>query len=96
MKLIVKVIYCWCNMFARIFLSVKWSYLQVYLEFTAWNFALLYIQICFIISAPNSYQYRQNEVTSLDDLDFRHHNYKEMRQVDETVYQFRHTFDSLS
>ncbi|XP_058864741.1 inactive carboxypeptidase-like protein X2 isoform X1 [Acipenser ruthenus] len=33
------------------------------------------------VYSPNSYQYRQNEVTSLDDLDFRHHNYKEMRQM---------------
>ncbi|MGH0158501.1 UNVERIFIED_CONTAM: hypothetical protein FKN15_036238 [Acipenser sinensis] len=33
------------------------------------------------VYSPNSYQYRQNEATSLDDLDFRHHNYKEMRQM---------------
>lgn len=31
-------------------------------------------------AAVHSY-YAQNEVVTTDDLDFRHHNYKDMRQV---------------
>lgn len=30
---------------------------------------------------PNNYYHRRNEMTTTDDLDFRHHNYKEMRQL---------------
>lgn len=30
---------------------------------------------------PNNYYHRRNEVITSDDLDFRHHSYKEMRQV---------------
>ncbi|ELK36832.1 Inactive carboxypeptidase-like protein X2 [Myotis davidii] len=30
---------------------------------------------------PNNYYHRRNEMTTTDDLDFRHHSYKEMRQV---------------
>ncbi|GAA6069612.1 inactive carboxypeptidase-like protein X2 isoform X1, partial [Tachysurus ichikawai] len=30
---------------------------------------------------PNNYYHRRNEITTTDKLDFRHHNYKEMRQV---------------
>lgn len=30
---------------------------------------------------PNNYYHRRNEMTTTDDLDFRHHNYREMRQV---------------
>lgn len=30
---------------------------------------------------PNNYYHRRNEVITTDDLDFRHHSYKEMRQV---------------
>uniref|UniRef100_A0A480KLX7 Inactive carboxypeptidase-like protein X2 isoform X3 n=1 Tax=Sus scrofa TaxID=9823 RepID=A0A480KLX7_PIG len=29
---------------------------------------------------PNNYYHRRNEMTTTDDLDFKHHNYKEMRQ----------------
>ncbi|KAM9068761.1 inactive carboxypeptidase-like protein X2 isoform X2 [Sarcophilus harrisii] len=30
---------------------------------------------------PNNYYHRRNEMTTTDDLDFKHHNYKEMRQL---------------
>ncbi|KAG8430466.1 hypothetical protein GDO86_020547 [Hymenochirus boettgeri] len=30
---------------------------------------------------PNNYYHRRNEMTTSDNLDFRHHNYKEMRQL---------------
>lgn len=30
---------------------------------------------------PNNYYHRRNEVITTDDLDFKHHSYKEMRQV---------------
>uniref|UniRef100_A0A4W3HKQ0 Inactive carboxypeptidase-like protein X2 n=1 Tax=Callorhinchus milii TaxID=7868 RepID=A0A4W3HKQ0_CALMI len=30
---------------------------------------------------PNNYYHRRNEVTTTDNLDFRHHTYKEMRQL---------------
>ncbi|NXH16564.1 CPXM2 protein, partial [Bucco capensis] len=30
---------------------------------------------------PNNYYHRRNEMTTTDNLDFKHHNYKEMRQV---------------
>lgn len=33
------------------------------------------------VSDPNNYYHRRNEITTTDKLDFRHHNYKEMRQV---------------
>ncbi|EPQ16814.1 Inactive carboxypeptidase-like protein X2 [Myotis brandtii] len=32
---------------------------------------------------PNNYYHRRNEMTTTDDLDFRHHSYKEMRQGSE-------------
>ncbi|NWZ50946.1 CPXM2 protein, partial [Haliaeetus albicilla] len=32
---------------------------------------------------PNNYYHRRNEMTTTDNLDFKHHNYKEMRQVGE-------------
>lgn len=32
-------------------------------------------------AAVSSYYAQQNEVTSADNLDFRHHSYKDMRQV---------------
>lgn len=35
----------------------------------------------FLSPDPNNYYHRRNEMTTTDDLDFRHHNYKEMRQV---------------
>ncbi|XP_056089753.1 inactive carboxypeptidase-like protein X2 isoform X2 [Rhinichthys klamathensis goyatoka] len=34
---------------------------------------------------PNNYYRRRNEVTTTDDLDFRHHSYKEMRQLMKVV-----------
>ncbi|MEJ1273738.1 carboxypeptidase X 2 (M14 family) [Cricetulus griseus] len=34
---------------------------------------------------PNSYYHRRNEMTTTDDLDFKHHNYKEMRQLMKVV-----------
>ncbi|XP_061087264.1 inactive carboxypeptidase-like protein X2 [Conger conger] len=34
---------------------------------------------------PNNYYHRRNEVTTTDNLDFRHHNYKEMRQLMKVV-----------
>ncbi|KAM4636038.1 inactive carboxypeptidase-like protein X2 [Discoglossus pictus] len=34
---------------------------------------------------PNNYYYRRNEMTTSDNLDFRHHNYKEMRQLMKVV-----------
>ncbi|KAM4525295.1 inactive carboxypeptidase-like protein X2 isoform 2-T2 [Odontesthes bonariensis] len=34
---------------------------------------------------PNNYYHRRNEVTTTDDLDFRHHSYKEMRQLMKVV-----------
>lgn len=36
-----------------------------------------------LITDPNNYYRRRNEVTTTDNLDFRHHSYKEMRQVHE-------------
>lgn len=35
----------------------------------------------FLFLDPNNYYHRRNEMTTTDDLDFKHHNYKEMRQV---------------
>ncbi|KAM8924373.1 inactive carboxypeptidase-like protein X2 [Pelodytes ibericus] len=34
---------------------------------------------------PNNYYHRRNEMTTSDNLDFRHHNYKEMRQLMKVV-----------
>ncbi|KAG9346068.1 hypothetical protein JZ751_007885 [Albula glossodonta] len=34
---------------------------------------------------PNNYYHRRNEVTTTDNLDFKHHNYKEMRQLMKVV-----------
>ncbi|XP_026770454.1 inactive carboxypeptidase-like protein X2 [Pangasianodon hypophthalmus] len=34
---------------------------------------------------PNNYYHRRNEITTTDKLDFRHHNYKEMRQLMKVV-----------
>ncbi|NXA97953.1 CPXM2 protein, partial [Melanocharis versteri] len=34
---------------------------------------------------PNNYYHRRNEMTTTDNLDFKHHNYKEMRQVGKEV-----------
>ncbi|KAK2535836.1 hypothetical protein Q9966_006538 [Columba livia] len=34
---------------------------------------------------PNNYYHRRNEMTTTDNLDFKHHNYKEMRQLMKTV-----------
>lgn len=34
-----------------------------------------------LIPDPDNYYHRRNEVITTDDLDFRHHSYKEMRQV---------------
>uniref|UniRef100_A0AAV2LJT2 Inactive carboxypeptidase-like protein X2 n=1 Tax=Knipowitschia caucasica TaxID=637954 RepID=A0AAV2LJT2_KNICA len=34
---------------------------------------------------PHNYYHRRNEVITTDELDFRHHNYKEMRQLMKTV-----------
>ncbi|XP_034716053.1 inactive carboxypeptidase-like protein X2 [Etheostoma cragini] len=34
---------------------------------------------------PNNYYHRRNEVTTTDNLDFRHHSYKEMRQLMKVV-----------
>ncbi|MBN3296960.1 AEBP1 protein, partial [Amia calva] len=33
------------------------------------------------LTKPNIYYHKENEVTSVDDLDFRHHNNKDMRQM---------------
>ncbi|KAG7260153.1 hypothetical protein CRUP_038892 [Coryphaenoides rupestris] len=38
-----------------------------------------------IFSDPNNYYHRRNEVTTTDNLDFRHHNYKDMRQLMKVV-----------
>ncbi|XP_063276679.1 adipocyte enhancer-binding protein 1 isoform X3 [Prinia subflava] len=37
------------------------------------------------LSAVSSYYTQQNEVTSMDNLDFRHHSYKDMRQLMKVV-----------
>lgn len=37
--------------------------------------------LLFLFSDPNNYYHRRNEMTTTDNLDFKHHNYKEMRQV---------------
>ncbi|NXT57537.1 CPXM2 protein, partial [Pluvianellus socialis] len=37
---------------------------------------------------PNNYYHRRNEMTTTDNLDFKHHNYKEMRQVGKEVVKF--------
>ncbi|XP_072524003.1 inactive carboxypeptidase-like protein X2 [Salminus brasiliensis] len=34
---------------------------------------------------PNNYYHRRNEITTTDNLDFRHHSYKEMRQLMKVV-----------
>ncbi|XP_045147326.1 inactive carboxypeptidase-like protein X2 [Echinops telfairi] len=34
---------------------------------------------------PNNYYHRRNEMTTTDDLDFKHHSYKEMRQLMKVV-----------
>ncbi|NWY63526.1 CPXM2 protein, partial [Erithacus rubecula] len=34
---------------------------------------------------PNNYYHRRNEMTTTDNLDFKHHNYKEMRQVGKEI-----------
>ncbi|CAL8263503.1 unnamed protein product [Arctogadus glacialis] len=34
---------------------------------------------------PNNYYHRRNEVTTTDNLDFRHHSYKDMRQLMKVV-----------
>jgi len=39
--------------------------------------------LSFLFSDPNNYYHRRNEMTTTDNLDFKHHNYKEMRQVGE-------------
>ncbi|NXE12219.1 CPXM2 protein, partial [Lophotis ruficrista] len=37
---------------------------------------------------PNNYYHRRNEMTTTDNLDFKHHNYKEMRQVGKEAAAF--------
>ncbi|NXQ83194.1 CPXM2 protein, partial [Nyctibius grandis] len=37
---------------------------------------------------PNNYYHRRNEMTTTDNLDFKHHNYKEMRQVGKEADKF--------
>ncbi|NWX49090.1 CPXM2 protein, partial [Steatornis caripensis] len=37
---------------------------------------------------PNNYYHRRNEMTTTDNLDFKHHNYKEMRQVSKETGAF--------
>uniref|UniRef100_A0AAY4AAG8 F5/8 type C domain-containing protein n=1 Tax=Denticeps clupeoides TaxID=299321 RepID=A0AAY4AAG8_9TELE len=37
---------------------------------------------------PNNYYRRRNEVTTTDNLDFKHHSYKEMRQLMKVVNEF--------
>lgn len=37
--------------------------------------------VFFVIIDPNNYYHRRNEMTTTDNLDFKHHSYKEMRQV---------------
>lgn len=37
--------------------------------------------VLFLFPDPNNYYHRRNEMTTTDNLDFKHHNYKEMRQV---------------
>ncbi|NWU56436.1 CPXM2 protein, partial [Dromas ardeola] len=39
---------------------------------------------------PNNYYHRRNEMTTTDNLDFKHHNYKEMRQVGKEVDFFNY------
>ncbi|NXI59423.1 CPXM2 protein, partial [Chloroceryle aenea] len=38
---------------------------------------------------PNNYYHRRNEMTTTDNLDFKHHNYKEMRQVGQEAGCFK-------
>ncbi|KTF89565.1 hypothetical protein cypCar_00043260 [Cyprinus carpio] len=38
-----------------------------------------------VVAHPNNYYRRRNEVTTTDNLDFRHHSYKEMRQLMKVV-----------
>ncbi|NXW50878.1 CPXM2 protein, partial [Nyctiprogne leucopyga] len=38
---------------------------------------------------PNNYYHRRNEMTTTDNLDFKHHNYKEMRQVGKETGVFK-------
>ncbi|XP_065821563.1 adipocyte enhancer-binding protein 1 [Labrus bergylta] len=46
----------------------------------SWNGSLCLRAEVLACQLPSSYR-SENEVTSTDDLDFRHHNYKEMRQM---------------
>uniref|UniRef100_U3J4R4 Peptidase M14 domain-containing protein n=1 Tax=Anas platyrhynchos platyrhynchos TaxID=8840 RepID=U3J4R4_ANAPP len=41
--------------------------------------------LLFFFLDPNNYYHRRNEMTTTDNLDFKHHNYKEMRQLMKTV-----------
>ncbi|NWX75991.1 CPXM2 protein, partial [Alca torda] len=41
---------------------------------------------------PNNYYHRRNEMTTTDNLDFKHHNYKEMRQVGKEAALLRSCF----
>ncbi|NXN40237.1 CPXM2 protein, partial [Rhinoptilus africanus] len=41
---------------------------------------------------PNNYYHRRNEMTTTDNLDFKHHNYKEMRQVGKEAVIFQWHF----
>ncbi|NWW86152.1 CPXM2 protein, partial [Rhynochetos jubatus] len=43
---------------------------------------------------PNNYYHRRNEMTTTDNLDFKHHNYKEMRQVGKEAEIFLPIFSS--
>lgn len=45
-------------------------------------------------TAVSSYYTQQNEVTSTDNLDFRHHSYKDMRQVGTAGGQIWHGLGS--
>ncbi|RLV76319.1 hypothetical protein DV515_00017104 [Chloebia gouldiae] len=47
------------------------------------------------LSAVSSYYTQQNEVTSTDNLDFRHHSYKDMRQVGSAGGQVQRGWDPL-
>lgn len=50
--------------------------------------------LLFFFLDPNNYYHRRNEMTTTDNLDFKHHNYKEMRQVGRVYLldNFQNTF----
>lgn len=59
---------------------------EPFLHYGHHNITIMYITmilISFVLCPidPNNYYHRRNEVITTDKLDFKHHSYKDMRQV---------------